>query len=332
MLGHRNVAATLLAILLVGAAAILGVSLTEGQEPDDAEDATAALDAGFTYQGRLTLDGDAVSDSCDFDFALFDAPADGNQIGDTQTLTGVAVEDGSFIVTLNGDGQFGPDAFNGEARWLDIGVQCNADAAVASLGRQPISAVPYAHYALESASADSVSWDNVSGVPADIADGDDDTTYSAGAGLALNGTEFSAQGSPYGNVIVVAKSGGDFTHIQDALDSIDAAAADNRYLVWVAPGVYEEQVIMKEYVDIEGAGEEVTTIRWVGGSQSPDDGTASATVITAANSELRSLAVESDAAGQSTATAIHAAGSSRLTRVTATATGATNRNTGIYNA
>lgn len=337
MSGRRSVATIFLAVLLVGAGAILGASLTQGQEPEGAQDTTAALDASFTYQGRLTLDGAAVDDSCDFDFALFDDPTGGNQIGDTQTLAGVAVEDGSFIVTLNDAGQFGPDAFNGEARWLDISVQCNADDDVASLGRQPITAVPYAIYALESASstsAASVPWDGITDIPADIADGDDDTTYSAGSGLALNGTEFSAQGSPYDNVVVVAKNGGDFSHIQAALDSIDDAGADNGYLVWVAPGVYEEQVTMTEHVDIAGAGEKATTIRWVGGSQSPDDGTASATVITAPHSELRSLAVESDGTGQSHATAIHAShatGSARITHVTATVTGASDRNTGVYN-
>src|SRR5690606_16997624 len=35
-------------------------------------------------------------------------------------------------------------------------------------------------------------WGNLTGIPTDIADGDDDTTYSAGAGMTLTGTTFSA--------------------------------------------------------------------------------------------------------------------------------------------
>ena len=38
-------------------------------------------------------------------------------------------------------------------------------------------------------------YDDLAGVPGDLADGDDDTTYSAGAGLALAGTVFSLQTS-----------------------------------------------------------------------------------------------------------------------------------------
>ena len=87
---------------------------------------------------------------------------------------------------------------------------------------------------------------------------DDDTTYTAGDGLELSGTQFRMKGTAYQNVVIVAKSGGDFTSIQAALDNITDAGSNNRYLVWVAPGTYTERVTMKPYVDIEGAGELVT--------------------------------------------------------------------------
>src|SRR5882672_11271321 len=46
----------------------------------------------------------------------------------------------------------------------------------------------------------------------------------------------------YQNVIVVARSGGDFTSVQEALNSITDNSPTNRYLVWVAPGIYTETV------------------------------------------------------------------------------------------
>jgi pectin methylesterase-like acyl-CoA thioesterase len=79
----------------------------------------------------------------------------------------------------------------------------------------------------------------------------------------------AAKGDPGGNVsyknlIVVAKSGAAFTSVQAALDSITDAAANNRYLVYVAPGEYAESVAMKSYVDIQGAGESVTRLVFPG--------------------------------------------------------------------
>jgi hypothetical protein len=92
--------------------------------------------------------------------------------------------------------------------------------------------------------------------------------------------------SPYRNVLVVARSGGDFRAVQKALNSITDNSPTNRYLVWVAPGTYTETVTMKQYVDIEGAGEMVTRIVNAGGANS-------ATLLGASNAELRYLTVES---------------------------------------
>jgi pectin methylesterase-like acyl-CoA thioesterase len=134
-------------------------------------------------------------------------------------------------------------------------------------------------------------------------------------------------GSPYRNVIVVAMSGGDFTSIQQALDSINDNSATNPYLVWVAPGIYSEAITMKPYVDIQGAGELVTKITSTGGS-SPDVATVRSYVN---NAELRYLTVE-NTGGNNYATAIGTFGASpSFLHITATASGGNTGNDAFHN-
>ncbi len=67
------------------------------------------------------------------------------------------------------------------------------------------------------------------------------------------------------NVVNVAKSGGNYTSVQDALNNI-TATANERYLIRVAPGVYTSTVDLESYVDIEGSSEEITILRGLGGN------------------------------------------------------------------
>lgn len=133
---------------------------------------------------------------------------------------------------------------------------------------------------------------------------------------------FSLDTLSYQNVIVVAKSGGDYTSIQAALNSITDASDTNRYLVWVAPGTYNETVTMKQYVDIEGAGELVTKIT----------AASNYTAMGASNAELRFLTVENTGGSGDETTAIYNGSASfRLTHVTATASGGSIANYGVWN-
>ncbi len=159
----------------------------------------APLGSAFTYQGRLEQNGAPVNGNCDLVFKLWDALADGTQIGGTQTRTNVALAQGHFTVQLD----FGVGAFTGDARWLAIEVRCPAGTGAYTplTPRQPLSAAPYALYAR------AAPWSGISGMPAAFADGvDNNTTYTAGTGLTLSGTEFSANLAGSGAASTVARS------------------------------------------------------------------------------------------------------------------------------
>ena len=84
----------------------------------------------FTYQGELVLNGGLVDEACDFEFSLWthETSTDPNkQVGPTLTFDGqgenpspVTPVDGRFTVELD----FGAEAINGQARWLEIKVCC----------------------------------------------------------------------------------------------------------------------------------------------------------------------------------------------------------------
>ena len=335
------------------------------------------LGTGFTYQGKLSDGGAPANGAYDFEFTLYDALSDGSQVGSTVTQGGVTVTDSLFMVQLD----FG-DVFDGTALFLSIGVKPGGSVGTYTTltPRQQMTATPSALYASKAPwsgltgvpagfaddtddnttytagsglalnsgafSVTGAPWSGLTGVPAGFADNtDDNTTYTAGSGLALNSGAFSVTGAPwsgltdvpagfadgvdndssYQNLVIVAKSGGNFTTITDALNSITEAAADNHYLIYVAPGTYIEQVTMKQYVDIEGAGELATKI-----TSLSRDSENTGTLVGANDAELRFLTVE-NTGGKAYAVAIFIpAASLRLTKVSASASGGVNYNYGVY--
>jgi hypothetical protein len=105
----------------------------------------------FTYQGHLNDKGVPAEGDYDLEFTLTDAAAAGNAL-DTLQIAAVTVSDGVFTVDLD----FGISHFNGEERWLEIGVKSGGELVFTVLApRQQISSVPYALYA-KSVAADSV--------------------------------------------------------------------------------------------------------------------------------------------------------------------------------
>jgi len=126
-----------LAVAVATAAALSGES-----EIPAAVHSQAALGTGFTYQGRLDRSGEPVNDDCSMEFRLYDAASDGSELASAITLT-VPITEGLFTVDLD----FGGGAFDGESSWLGIRVLCPGDGVYADLGRQELTASPYALYA-----------------------------------------------------------------------------------------------------------------------------------------------------------------------------------------
>ncbi len=102
--------------------------------------AQTPLTSEWTYQGALDFEGTPLNETVDLQFTLWDADTSGNQVGTTLSAGAVPVVDGRFTVALD----FGTNAFNGDARWLEIAV-ARTDAPMVSLSpRQPLTVAPYA--------------------------------------------------------------------------------------------------------------------------------------------------------------------------------------------
>jgi len=86
--------------------------------------APSALGSTIGYQGQLLKGGDPVEGLCDFQFSLWDALSGPSQVGSTQSRNAIIVTNGVFMVD---DLDFGANAFNGNARWLEIAVKCPGD-------------------------------------------------------------------------------------------------------------------------------------------------------------------------------------------------------------
>jgi hypothetical protein len=107
----------------------------------------APLGSLFTYQGRLESSGAPADGVYDLRFTLCDSESLGSVVSSTDCVDNVDVVDGLFTVMLD----FGPGAFDGQARWLEIEVRPDAAPIDCSGGgftllspRQPLTATPYA--------------------------------------------------------------------------------------------------------------------------------------------------------------------------------------------
>ena len=96
----------------------------------------------FTYQGELRDAAGPVTDTCDFDFRLFDSPSSGNQVGRVDSRQ-IVVQQGRFSAELAMGSVDVPDLFSASGRWLETSLQCTTGGP-AVLPRQHLSPTPYA--------------------------------------------------------------------------------------------------------------------------------------------------------------------------------------------
>ncbi|MDO8631653.1 MAG: hypothetical protein Q7R41_14295, partial [Phycisphaerales bacterium] len=146
--------------------ALVAVAPSRGETP---------LGTAFTYQGQLKQGGAPFEGVADFEFTLWDAagsgnpPTGGTQLGDGQAINAVPVTAGLFTVKVNAHGEFRGNAFNGDARWLQIAVSSPAGSGrfTTLAPRQSLTPAPYAVTALSTVGVDGYSLDAADGDPTD---------------------------------------------------------------------------------------------------------------------------------------------------------------------
>ncbi|MCF6284818.1 MAG: hypothetical protein L3K26_06485 [Candidatus Hydrogenedentes bacterium] len=304
----------------------MGVALSGGFEAS----AQGASVSSFTYQGQLQQLGAPFEGMADLTFSLFDAADGGNQIGDSVALTDVSISDGLFTVELG----FGTGAFDGTGRWLEIEV---GDTLLTP--RQSILAAPYALFALDgnegpqgppgtdgmdgAPGADGTDGapgaDGMDGAPgADGMDGAPGADGMDGAPGADGMDGAPGDPSAWENVVIVAKSGGDYTSVATALGAITTSSVTNRYLVFVAPGTYTETelCLVAPYVHLKGAGQNVTVI--TSARSGTVQNSASATVELQDNGRISHCTIANTGSSSPFGIGVWSAGASRAAEISST--------------
>ncbi|MBP7937349.1 MAG: hypothetical protein KA354_22110 [Phycisphaerae bacterium] len=166
---------------------------------------SSPLSGEFTYQGQLSVSGQPANGSYELCFGLWDSATGGTSIGAVQIAPGVPISNGLFTVTLNAAGEFGASAFNGQERWLQIGLIPPGSIGFTMLTpRQKVTATPYALFA---AAPWSSSAGNIAYVGGNVGIG----TASPASKLSVAGLIQSISGGfkfPDGTVQTTASSGG----------------------------------------------------------------------------------------------------------------------------
>ncbi|RLE19587.1 MAG: hypothetical protein DRJ65_20080, partial [Acidobacteria bacterium] len=225
----------------------------------------------FTYQGVLSDAGAPVEGDYDFRVFLYNADVGGGQVGTTVLVGNVTVTDGRVALDLD----FG-DVFDGTALWLEIHLRETGTTTYASLlPRQRLTATPFANHAAEADTAASalwadaagtalsaadadqlggqspayyLAWSNITGVPGDLSNGDDDTladlSCTAGEIAKWNGSTWACGNDAGGlsSTYIVGPVGTateNGTALRTAVGTLPTATQEAQILVHLEPGTYD---------------------------------------------------------------------------------------------
>ena len=143
----------------------------------------------------------------------------------------------------------------------------------------------------------------------------------------LDGAVTPGKISFYGNVRIVARTGGDFPDPYTAMNTYSSwcpgPSATNPCLLKIMPGVYDvgsPSVVMQPYIDIEGSGENTTILR---GSI---DSSSTGVVNGAGHAEIRLLTVNNAGVGRNAVALYNTSAPFGITSVTAAVS-----SYGVYN-
>jgi hypothetical protein len=170
-----------------------------------------------------------------------------------------------------------------------------------------------------------------------VADSDTPTTYTAGSGVSVVGTQISAASEK--NTVTVSPENGDYTGLKAAVDAAGTwctgATAENRCLIRLMPGTYalDAQLSISAFFDIVGQGAENTVISRTSGSGS----SATSGVLQMYNdTSLRAVTIKNTGVGTAYATGVYirapsslTTGKVKLAEVTVDVSGATANNYGV---
>ena len=148
---------------------------------------SAPLTTAFTYQGRLSDNGQPANGTYDFQFRLFDAATNGAQVPVVLAYPTVAVSNGLFTTGLD----FGSNVFNGTTWWLEISLRPSGTFGQFTFltPRQPLTPTPNALFSVNAALAATATTAN--GIAASaVSPAQLNTSDAPGNGqvLAYNGT------------------------------------------------------------------------------------------------------------------------------------------------
>lgn len=154
----------------------------------------------FTYQGQLRDGGTNANGTYTMIFKLYDAISNGNLIGSAIT-NNPTLANGLFTTSLD----FGPGAFDGNARWLEITITNGPDTQTLSPRVQVLPA-PYAQYAAIAATVTNGAINSAQLAPGAVADSNISSTTALLKSISENNLQI-VRGTINANGVAVEGQG-----------------------------------------------------------------------------------------------------------------------------